>query len=346
MLIRGNHSRNTPAFMEKRRNMIQDIAPHKLKNIYDPAARPSDASLVAHFRGKKLLCALTEEKTLSFPTFAEFRKLAGAEIFAENLHHGISSEEQTGTEAPAQSSRYPFYYLFSLDDTPVFLAAFDGVFGPEEDPENKIAAQFSYRDINCYRTANPREMAYAAVTAFHLFSWYSSNRFCGHCGARTVHDSAERMMRCPACGNMIFPKIMPSVIVAVTNGDRILLTRYNRPGAKLGALVAGFTEIGETVEDTVRREVMEECGLRVKDLVFYKTQPWGISGGGLLVGFWCSVDGDDTIRVDGTELAEGRWVDRDWLNENYADTGIALTGEMISVFAAGGNPRQEDKNQL
>ena len=276
--------------------MIQDIYPHDLNVTYMPDALPCGDSPVLAFSGRMLLCRLEEDGTLKFPVYSDF---AGAAC--------------------------EFTYLFALDGVGIFYAR-----GLKE----WTVPGFEYSDINLFRTAKPREMAYAAVTGFHLSTWYSSNAFCGRCGEVTVHDKAERMMRCPKCGNMIFPKIMPSVIVAVTNGDKILLEQYNRPGAKLGALVAGFTETGESIEDTVHREVMEECGLKVKNLSFYKSQPWGISGGGLLFGFRCEVDGDDTIRPDGVEIADAKWVTRDWLKENYVDTGISLTGEMIAAFAA------------
>lgn len=88
----------------------------------------------------------------------------------------------------------------------------------------------------------------------------------------------------------------------------------------------------------MHREVQEELGLKVKDLVYYKSQPWGISGGGLMMGFWCRVDGDDTIKLDRVELADGAWVSRKELQETYADAGIALTGEMIRIFSEGKEP--------
>ena len=150
------------------------------------------------------------------------------------------------------------------------------------------------------------------------------------------HDVNERMMHCPRCGNMIFPRINPSVIVAVTHGDYLLLTQYaNRPGATRTALIAGFTEFGETAEQTVHREVMEEVGLKIKNLRYYKSQPWGISGGGLLLGYWCELDGDETIHLDNFELADGAWVSREELRRDYRDNGVALTSEMIARFAAG-----------
>ena len=164
------------------------------------------------------------------------------------------------------------------------------------------------------------------MSAWHLCAWYRSARYCGCCGEKLVHDENERMMRCPKCGNMIFPRINPSVIVAVTHGDYLLLTKYaNRPGATRTALVAGFTEFAESFEQTVRREVMEEVGLKVKDLRYYRCQPWGISGN-IMMGYWCRLDGDDdTIHLDNFELADGAWVSREELRENYTGNGIALT---------------------
>ncbi|MBE7003914.1 MAG: NAD(+) diphosphatase [Ruminococcaceae bacterium] len=275
--------------------MIQDIAPKHLDNHYDPAAKPEAGSVAFHFLGKRLLCR-AKDGALDFPTVAE-----------------LGEGEYT--------------YLFKIDDMAYYL---------RRDGAELFAEGYAYEDIAVFRTSRPRENAFAAVTAYHLASWYAASRHCGRCGAQTVHDGAERMMRCPACGNLIFPKIMPSVIVAVTRGDELLLTQYaNRPGASRFALVAGFTEIGETAEQTVEREVMEEVGLRVKNIRYYKSQPWGISAGGLLLGYWCEVDGDDELRIDHTELADGAWVSREELRATYADAGVALTGEMIRVFAEG-----------
>ncbi len=275
--------------------MIQDIGPGRFENRYDPAARPAPGDAALCFSGKALLCRLTDG-ALAFPT-------VGA----------LGEGEYT--------------FLFRLDGAPYFLRRGEG--GPG-------AEGFSYEDIKLFRSARPQELAFAAVTGFHLAQWYGENRFCGRCGAPTEHDVAERMLRCPRCGHMAFPKIMPSVIVGVTRGERLLLTRYaNRPGAKRTALVAGFTEIGETAEQTVAREVMEEVGLRVKNVRYYKSQPWGISAGGLLLGFWCEAEDGDEIRLDGAELAEAAWVSREELRETFTDGGVSLTGEMIARFAAG-----------
>lgn len=138
-------------------------------------------------------------------------------------------------------------------------------------------------------------------------------------------------MTCEGCHYTAYPRIMPAVIVGVINGDRILLTKY-KTGFAHNALVAGFTEIGETVEETVAREVMEETGLRVKNIRYYKSQPWG-SANDILLGFYCDVDGDDTITMDNEELKYAEWVKRE---DIILQPGhFSLTNEMMSRFKTG-----------
>ena len=121
------------------------------------------------------------------------------------------------------------------------------------------------------------------------------------------------------------------MIIGVTNGDKIVLTKY-RTGFASNALVAGFTEIGETLEETVAREVMEEVGLKVKNIRYYKSQPWGIAAD-ILMGFYCDVDGDDTIRMDESELKYAEWVKREDIILQHTD--YSLTNEMMRMFQEG-----------
>lgn len=130
-----------------------------------------------------------------------------------------------------------------------------------------------------YRDAEPRETAFACATGESLQRWYAANRFCGRCGALMTENPAERAMTCPVCHKNVYPRINPAVIVAVLDHGRLLMTKYaNRPLIRRYALIAGFCEIGESFEDTVRREVMEEVGLCIKNLRFYKSQPVGPDG--------------------------------------------------------------------
>lgn len=147
-----------------------------------------------------------------------------------------------------------------------------------------------------------------------------------------MKDEKIRALSCPSCRQTEFPKIAPAVIVGATSGNRLLLASY--PNYDKLALLAGFVEIGETLEETVRREVMEEVGLKVKNIRYYKSQPWAISDN-LLVGFFCDVDGSDEITFDAGELADARWLEREDipLGSDYADG--SLTYEMIRHFKNG-----------
>ncbi len=139
-------------------------------------------------------------------------------------------------------------------------------------------------------------------------------------------------MRCPECNNMIFPKIAPSVIVGVTHGDRLLLSKYaNRSYTRYG-MIAGFTEIGETVEKTVQREVMEEVGLKVKKLRYYGSQPWAFSSTQMMA-FVADLDGSPKLTLQAEEIAAARWMSPEELPEN-ADP-LSIGHQMIERFRQG-----------
>ena len=175
----------------------------------------------------------------------------------------------------------------------------------------------------------PREIRLVGSTAYHLYVWYRDNQFCGRCGHPVLHSQAERALICPDCGNMIFPKIAPAVIIGVTYGDKLLMSRYAGREYKGHALLAGFCEIGETAEETVAREVYEEAKIHVKNIRFYKDQPWGFESD-LLLGYYCELDGDPTLTIDEDELAVAKWIARDDINDEAED--MSLTNEMIIYF--------------
>ena len=215
-------------------------------------------------------------------------------------------------------------YLFSVDDDNYFLLNE----APEEIPED-----YEFNTVRELRNLQigPKYRTFAAITGLHLYNWYRTNRFCGCCGHKTVHSSTERALKCPSCGHLIYPRIVPAVIVGVKNDDKILLTKY-RKGFTPFALIAGFTEIGETLEETVAREVMEEAGIRVKNIQYYKSQPWGVVDD-LLAGFYCEVDGDTEIHMDASELKLAEWKSRDEIELQPND--FSLTNEMMRAFKEG-----------
>lgn len=218
----------------------------------------------------------------------------------------------------------PLQYLFSIDERAYYLLC------SEEVPA--AAAPWQYMPAEHLRSCIADETLFACAAAGSLRRWYTNTAWCGRCGSRMEKSTFERAMICPSCGNIVYPKICPAVIVAIHDGDRLLLTRYkNRPPRRY-ALVAGFNEIGESIEQTVHREVLEETGLRVKNLKFYKSQPWVFTDS-LLFGFFAELDGPDTVTVQEDELAEATWHTREDLPEDTAH--MSLTAEMIEQFRLG-----------
>lgn len=301
--------------------MIQDIFPKKLHNEYQNIG-PKEGDFVVYVNEGRLLLGFSEnDRTLTFPVFAK-------------------------KDAADDTDRNPDHiYLFSVDDERYFLALnksdTDGKYDEESLARNETGSSYKYdhyslRDIRALNSPSD-DKVFAAYTAFHLWKWYNDNKFCGRCAAPLLPDgfgkkeSAERALVCPSCGNRIYPRINPAVIIALVNGDRIVLTRYRR-GYAHNALIAGFTEIGETLEQTVEREVMEEVGLRVKNIRYYKSQPWGMAED-ILAGFVCELDGDDTIKMDESELKYAEWVDRKKVELQPSD--YSLTNEMMKMFRDG-----------
>ena len=280
--------------------MLQDLASGRLENEFRNITAGGEDIIIC-FHQDQVLLSRGADDALMLPT----------------LSH-------TAARKTAEAPRYLFrirkqnYFLWT-DPAPI-------------DP----GGSFAYEPVRQLRQLRSKEICFAVMTAWHLYNWYRTNRLCGCCGTPTEHDSRERMLRCPSCGNMIFPRINPAVIVAVTDGDRLLLSKYAGRAYTRYALLAGYTEIGETVEQTVHREVMEEVGLRVKNLRYYKSQPWGVDGN-VLLGFFCDLDGSDAIRIDENELSMADWYPRDALPAH--DDGISLTREMIRVFEEGREPK-------
>jgi NAD+ diphosphatase len=121
---------------------------------------------------------------------------------------------------------------------------------------------------------NAREFEQAS-RAIQLLEWRRNHKFCSHCGTATQLHHSEHAMVCPACGYHQYPRVQPCVITVITRGeDEILLAKNARNTRQMYGLIAGFVEVGETLEDAVRRETLEEVGLQVKNVQYLASQPW------------------------------------------------------------------------
>lgn len=276
--------------------MIQDIEPRHLDNQYRTVP-PDGESYALYYEDHAVLLKRTESGIV-FPRFRELERL-NEEIYEE------------------------YIYLFSIDNERYYLL---------QDINREPLSDFNMENTEIFRSADPQYHAFAGITGYQLFNWYKNHKYCGRCGRKMKHSGKERMLYCSECRNVEYPKICPAVIIGVTDGSRILMSKYAGRAYKKYALLAGFTEIGETVEQTVAREVMEEVGLKVKNIRYYKSQPWAFTDT-LLMGFYCDLDGDAGITLDENELAMAEWFERDEIPVESARD--SLTNEMIIRFKKG-----------
>lgn len=294
--------------------MIQDIAPYHFNNEWHKL-QPNDQDWIICMQDRKLLLRGTKE-AISFPRYLELRE-----------------QVQNGDR---------FVYLFAVGEERFFLYQQHQYKEREElnlMQLQKAAQQlgtvpgqpveFHYETTRYLRGAAPQHLCYAGLVGAQLAGWYGAHRFCGGCGARMIPDGRERMLRCPVCGQMEYPKLCPCVIVGVVHEGKILVSWYKNGFRDHYALIAGFAEVGETIEETVAREVYEETHLHVKNLRYYKSQPWPYSES-LLFGFFCELEGENHIIIQEDELAMAKWVTPEEIFES--SDNFSLTNEMICKF--------------
>ena len=290
--------------------MIQDIYPHRFYNSYDLRKAPSENDPVFVFRGDRVL---VKKNGFSLPSVKDLHS-------ADDLIYLFRIDGDS-------------YYLKQLEFKEKALTEND-IYREETDDDHPVSVNDDMEFIRVQFLREEKSIEkwkyFATVCAFHLYQWYQGSRFCGRCGTPTVHSEKERCMICPKCGNRIYPKIVPAVIVGVVDpaDNRLLVTRYANRSIHYDALIAGFTEFGETLEENVVREVKEETGLAVTNIRYYKSQPWGMVSD-ILMGFYCDVTGSREVTLDG-ELGSAVWLSPDEIKGQPDD--MSLTNEMMMVF--------------
>lgn len=276
--------------------MIQDIEPKTFDNQFK-SRKAQLSDLFLSYDCDKVLVREDKNK-LWYPSFLDF----------ERSFPKLRDKSQ---------------FLFAIDDITYYLV--------EEKGLDNLDG-WAYVSTSRFRTEPKYWRSFAGVVGWQLNRWYKNNKYCGRCGKPTKPSSKERALICEDCGYQIYPIIYPCVIVAVYDKDRLLLTKYKgRPYTNF-ALIAGFVEIGESFEDAVKREVMEEAGLKIKNIRFYKSQPWPFTDT-VIAGFYAELDGDNTITLQEEELSLAVWMNKKDIPAD--ELKISLTGEMMDAFRMG-----------
>ncbi|WP_182086059.1 NAD(+) diphosphatase [Aureimonas sp. ME7] len=257
-------------------------------------------------RGGELRTAASLGEALAHPDARVY--LAAGDQWALRSDHEHSDPAFSVAEATRLLDGQPIELLLGHDSCgrPVLAAR-------SESLDTRIAGSaLTFLDL---RTLGTEETLDAdtegqLAQAAHLLNWHANTRFCGRCGAPTVSEAAGFRRRCTACDHLVFPRTDPVSIMLVHDGKgRCVLGRQPQFKPGMWSCLAGFVEAGETLEDAVRRETLEEAGLCVDEVRYHSSQPWPFPGS-LMIGCMAETR-DETIRFDANELENCRWFDRE-----------------------------------
>ncbi len=211
-------------------------------------------------------------------------------------------------------------YLGTIDDCYCFCLPYStNLVIPEGMAFKSLRTIFDIVDAN---------LSLLTSRAIHIVGWNKRNKYCGVCGNITQKDTLERARRCPSCGNIIYPRISPAIIIAIIKEDRILLAHNKNFKGRLYSVIAGFMEPGESIEDCAEREVFEEVGIKIKNINYFGSQPWPFPDS-LMLALTAEYESGEVI-PDGVEIEDAGFYSADNLPETPGKSSVA--GKLIEWF--------------
>jgi NAD+ diphosphatase len=210
-----------------------------------------------------------------------------------------------------------------IDSAPEFIAVY-----LDSSPEESLPSA----DLISLRSllfADSPEFFRTAGVANQLDEWLQGHRYCGSCGAKTQPHASERALVCLPCARHFYPRINPCVIVLVVRGEEILLAKSSRHNADFYSCLAGFMEVGEAPEDTVRREVFEEVGVKVSSVEYISSQSWPFPSQ-LMLGFIAHYESGEIV-PEPSEIADAQWFLPDAL-PTVPSAAISVAGGLIDHY--------------
>ncbi|MDR2018390.1 MAG: NAD(+) diphosphatase [Syntrophobacterales bacterium] len=246
--------------------------------------------------------------------------------FIFRTHKMVTMENEAGMSVPfitgpaamglhALSERY----LGTLDGRHCYCAEVGESGLPEGAALHGLRYLFEHLDKKLHRVA---------MRAVHLIEWDKNERFCGRCGHATNNKMEMNAKECPRCRHVTFPRISPAVIVLVEKEGKLLLARASRFAEEMYSVLAGFVEPGETLEETVRREIEEEVGIKVWNIRYFGSQPWPFPDS-LMIGFTAEYESGE-LKIDGSEIERAAWFDPEALP--LIPGKISIARELIDWF--------------
>jgi NAD+ diphosphatase len=273
---------------------------------------------VSHLREDAawLAARLRHESSRLLPVWRERNLVGGIDGEPHYVHLPIGQIETL------RADRAEPVLLGLIGDIAYFTLDVSHIEAPET--HELLGAAGLFEDLRRVGPLLPSEQGNLLAFARGINYWHSRHRHCGVCGAPTASEKAGHQRRCTgsACGAVSFPRTDAAIITLVYHEDRIILARSPRFVSGMQSVLAGFLEPGESLEDTVVREIFEEVGIRVTDVEYQHSQPWPFPSS-LMVGFRARAL-DTAIRVDNDEILEADWYSRGFLKALTPDSPLKL----------------------
>jgi len=194
-------------------------------------------------------------------------------------------------------------------------------YAAEVEPKSEPPAGWAWQSLRGLFGTLEDPLFALAGRALQLIDWDRTHQYCGACGTATQAKTEERSRHCPDCGLVVYPRIAPAVMCLARRGPQLLLGRSPRFPEGMYSALAGFVEPGETLEQCVEREVQEEVGIRVRNLRYFRSQPWPFPHS-LMIAFHAEFESGE-IRVDGVEIEDAQWFDIERLPRLPARISVA-----------------------
>jgi NAD+ diphosphatase len=210
-------------------------------------------------------------------------------------------------------------YLGTLYEHPCYVA---------EVKENHTPEGMVFDDLRILYNLLDPQIYLLAGRAVQILNWDKNHQYCGKCGTKTKTMDHEMAKVCPDCGLINYTRISPAVITAIIRDGKLLMAKHNYGRYRRYGLIAGFVEAGETLEEAVQREILEEVGLHVKNIQYFGSQAWPFPNS-LMLGFTAEYDSGE-ITVDGNEIAHARWFGVEELPE--LPSRISIARELIDWY--------------
>lgn len=290
-------------------------------NVY--AASPLDRAAARRTDADWIAARLADPGSLYVPLWRNRNLVAGME---EARPEAVYLPGEAAVPLRDAAKAMPWAFLGLLDQAAVFALDLSAA----EDPLPLVGAdRGSFVDLRSVGWGVAKPEAAVLAHARGLLHWRARHKFCGVCGAPCEPQSAGHVMHCTGCGTDHFPRTDPAVIMLITRGDRALLGHSQRfPRANMYSTLAGFVEPGESLEEAVRREVLEEAGVAVGEVWYHSSQPWPFPGN-IMLG--CHGEGlSEEITVDTEELIDVRWFSRAEIADPAAHGFVLPRGDSIA----------------